>query len=284
MIVYYNSIKRKRNMPNKFVYSDFEKQKNKELEFLFSDWIKQLSKNKTPIDNGNKEKTTPADCFAKDGFFPGYFDENNLKVCFIGRETRLIGGHDFRDTTKEFFEIDFSKNNNWWRHILYIVYGIKTKGEFKFEEIPDSLGILNEMYDSKKYGFASINISKYSNDNKSNWQTNINLVHRFLKDSELEKTNFFQKELEILNPDVIITANLWDIIESDYINLCLPESNFSETKNIIHNGESIAEYGKYNLNGKTIDFIDLYHFSAKKSDKYCYYNPVMKILFNKNRK
>lgn len=237
-------------MSNKFEYSDFEKQKNKELNSLFSDWIKQLSKNKTPIDNGNKEKTTPADCFAKDGFFPGYFDENNLKVCFIGRETRLIGGYDFRDTTKEFFEIDFSNKNNWWRHILYIVYGIKTKGEFKFEEIPDSLGILNEMYDSKKYGFASINISKYSNDNKSNWQTNINLVHRFLKDSELEKTNFFQKELEILNPDVIITANLWDIIESDYINLCLPESNFSETKNIIHNGESIAEYGKYNLNRK----------------------------------
>ena len=36
---------------------------------------------------------------------------------------------------------------------------------------------------------------------------------------------------------------------------------------------------------KKIDFIDLYHFSTPgKSDKYCYYNPVMKILFNKNRK
>jgi len=269
-------------MSNKFEYSDFEKQKNKELESLFSDWIKQLSKNKTPIDNGNKEKTTPADCFAKDGFFPGYFDENNLKVCFIGRETRLIGGYDFRDTTKEFFD-DPDPKNSWWRRILKIMYGIQNNGEIEFEKL-NTIDILNEMYDSNKYGFAVINISKYSNDNKSNWQTNINLVHRFLKDSELEKTNFFQKELEILNPDVIITANLWDIIESDYINLCLPESNFSETKNIIHNGESIAEYGKYNLNGKTIDFIDLYHFSAKKSDKYCYYNPVMKILFNKNRK
>ena len=121
-------------------------------------------------------------------------------------------------------------------------------------------------------------------DNSNNWQTNVNLVHRFLKDSELEKTNFFQKELEILDPDVIITANLWDIIEKEYMNLCLSESNFPETKHIIHDGESVAEYGKYNLNGKMIDFIDLYHFSAKKSDKYCYYNPVMKVLFNKNRK
>lgn len=274
----------KRNMPNKFEYSDFEKQKNKELESLFSDWIKQLSKNKEPIDNGNKDKTTPKDCFAKDGFFPGYFDENNFKVCFIGRETRLIGGYDFRDTTKEFFDDYYNNNNNWWRHLLYISYGIKTKGEKKFEDIPDGLGILNEMYYSNKYGFAAINISKYSNDDENNWQTNVNLVHRFLKDSELKKTNFFQKELEILDPDVIITANLWDIIEKDYMNLCLPESNFPETKNIIHDGEGVAEYGKYNLNGKMIDFIDLYHFSAKKSDKYCYYNPVMKVLFNKNRK
>lgn len=271
-------------MSKKFKYSDFEKQKNKELESLFSDWIKQLSKNKTPIDNENKDKTSPATCFAKDGFFPGYFDENNLKVCFIGRETRLIGGYDFRDTTKEFFEEYYSNNNNWWRHLLYIIYGIKTKGEYKFEEIPDALEILNEMYDTNKYGFGSINISKYSNDDENNWQTNVNLVHRFLKDSELEKTNFFQKELEILDPDVIITANLWDIIEKEYMNLCLSESNFPETKHIIHDGESVAEYGKYNLNGKMIDFIDLYHFSAKKSDKYCYYNPVMKVLFNKNRK
>ena len=96
-------------MSNKFEYSDFEKQKNKELNSLFSDWIKQLSKNKTPIDNGNKRKKTPATCFAKDGFFPGYFDENNLRVCFIGRETRLIGGHDFRDTLKSFSMIQTLK-------------------------------------------------------------------------------------------------------------------------------------------------------------------------------
>lgn len=283
MIVYYNSIKRKRIMSNKFEYSDFEKQKNKELESLFSDWIKQLSKNKTPIDNGNKRKKTPAACFAKDGFFPGYFDENNLKVCFIGRETRLIGGHDFRDTTKEFFEIDFSNNKNWWRHILYIVYGIKTKGEFSYEEIKPANEILDEMIKNNDYGFASINISKYSNDDESNWQTNINLVHRFLKDSELEKTNFFQKELEILDPDVIITANLWNgLIKEEYLNLCLPPEKFINEKKLKDN---VAIYYEFNLNDKKIDFIDLYHFSTPgKSDKYCYYNPVMKILFNKNRK
>ena len=121
--------------------------------------------------------------------------------------------------------------------------------------------------------------------NKDNTMRQIK-IDRFLKDSELDKRNFFNEELEILSPDVIITANLWNgLIKEEYLNLCLPESNFQKTKNIIHNRESIAEYGKYNLNDKIIDFIDLYHFSTPgKSDKYCYYNPVMKILFNKNRK
>ena len=98
-----------------------------------------------------------------------------------------------------------------------------------------------------------------------------------------DKTNFFQKELELLNPDIIITANLWEhgLFNEEYLDLCLPKTNFSKGKNVIYDGESVAEYGKYNLNGRDIDYIDLYHFSAKKSDKYCYYNPVMKILFPK---
>lgn len=281
MIVYYNTIKRKRIMSNKFEYSDFEKQKNKELNSLFSDWIKQLSKNKTPIDNGKKEKTTPADCFAKDGFFPGYFDENNLRVCFIGRETRLIGGHDFRDTTKEFFD-DPDPKNSWWRRILKIMYGIQNNGEIEFEKL-NTINILNEMYDSNKYGFAVINISKFSNDHPNNWESNTNLIDRFLKDSELDKRNFFNEELEILSPDVIITANLWNgLIKKEYLNLCLPPEKFINEKKLKDN---VAIYYEFNLNDKKIDFIDLYHFSTPgKSDKYCYYNPVMKILFNKNRK
>ena len=116
-----------------FKYSALEKQKNLELDDLMNEWIEQLSKNKTPIDNGNRETTTPQDCFAKDGFFPGYFDQKR-KTVFIGREPRNIGGYDFRDTTKKIFDKDFSNKNSWWRRILYIVYGIKTEGEL-FKDI-----------------------------------------------------------------------------------------------------------------------------------------------------
>ena len=271
-------------MFKKFKYNDFEKQKNKELDSLMKDWILELSKNTKPVKNGDKTKTTPVDCFAKDGFFPGYFEQKR-KVLFICRETRMIGGFDFRDTTKEFFENDFNNTNGFWRHILYIVHGIKTEGTETYKEIPTALGILDEMYSKNNFGFAVINISKYSNDDPNNWQTNVDLANRFLKDSNLDKTNFFQRELEILNPDIIITANLWapGLFNEDYLDLCLPRTNFSKCKNVTYQGESVAEYGKYNLNGREIDFIDLHHFSAKKSDKYCYYNPVMKILFKKNK-
>ena len=160
------------------------------------------------------------------------------------------------------------------------------KGTETYEEIPTADAILDKMFNDNNFGFAVINISKYSNDDEENWQTNVNLANRFLRDSNLGETNFFQKELEILNPDIIITANLWEhgIFNEEYLDLCLPYVNFSKRKNVTHQGKKIAKYGKYNLNGRDIDYIDLYHFSAKKSDKYCYYNPVMKVLFNKKRK
>ena len=272
-------------MAKKFQYSEFEKQKNKELNALFSAWIKQLSKNKEPIDNGDKGKTTPKECFAKDGFFPGYCNQKR-KVLFICRETRNIGGYDFRDTTKEFFEETYTNKNNFWRHILYVVHGIKTEGTETYEEIPTADAIMDKMFNDNNFGFAVINISKYSNDDEENWQTNVDLANRFLRDSNLGETNFFQRELEILNPDIIITANLWErgIFDKEYLDLCLPNEKFSNLKNVTHQGKKVAEYGKYNLNGRNIDYIDLHHFSAKKSDKYCYYNPVMKILFKKNKK
>ena len=266
-------------MSGRFVFSGIEKEKNDELMRLFDEWIAQISKSKEPVDNGDG-KRAPRDCFAKDGFFPGYFSpENKKKVLFIGRETRNIGGYDFRDTSKDCFEKDFYNGNNWWRHILYIVYGIHHGGKIAFSDIPQANEIVEEMLEKNEFSFAVVNVSKFSNDSDTDWQTNTSLVDRFLKDSELEKTNFFQRELDILEPDVIITANLWDgKIKDDYLELCLPSENFSELKKL---RENVAQYGKYNMNGKKIDYIDLYHFSAVKNDEEYFYNPVMKILFGK---
>ena len=269
----------------KFEFSDYEKKKNDELEDIMKDWILQVStKNKGTLNNGNETKLSPESCFAKDGFFPGYFSQKR-KILFIGREPRKISGKDFRDTTKEHFDEYFNNNNPWWRRILYIVYGIKTEGKCAFENVrrKKPSGILKEMDEKNDFGFACINISKYSNDHPTNSNTNKSLVNQFLKDSELEVTNFFQKEINLLEPDIIITANLWDgTINEYYMNLCLPKDNFSKGKSITHNKECVATYYKYNQNGRKVDCIDLFHFSARKRDKFCYYDPVMKFLFPRN--
>ena len=131
------------------------------------------------------------------------------------------------------------------------------------------------MIEHNDFGFAVINISKYSNDSKKNWQLNTTLANRFLKDSDLETTNFFQKELKILDPQIIITANLWKAgFENEYLELCLPRPDKCKTKNYI-------EYWDYKLDDKKepIKVINTYHFSARKNDKDCFYNPIRKILF-----
>ena len=208
-------------MNKKMTFSEAEQKKNDESNKLLNEWIEQVSKNKNTIDNGNVTKRSPARCFAKDGFFPGYFNQKR-KILFIGRETRKIGGYDFRDTTKECFEDYLTDKNAWWRHLLRIVYGIKHNGQISFSKVPKATEIAEEMLETNDYGFALINISKFSNDSQ-NWQTNTSLVDRFLKDSELEKTDLFQRELKLLKPNIMITANLWDgKINTGYLNLCLP--------------------------------------------------------------
>ena len=129
-------------------------------------------------------------------------------------------------------------------------------------------------------------MSKTTKYSRKNWQTNLKLVHRFLEDSELEKTVFFQKELEILDPDIIISGNLWEAnINNEYLELCLPSERRQKPSNRkVQYYNPIKNYWKYDLYGngsKMIDFIDTYHFSAKKKDEDCFYNPVMKVLFPK---
>lgn len=267
----------------------YEDKKAKELKNLLDEWRNFVSK-KDKVNNGQRSKLNPSDCFVYDGFFPGYYSEKK-KILFIGRETR--NSNDFVYTTiNECFsnngDLDkghLNDNNNWWRHILKIFYGIKNEG-ISFKKVPSATKIAHDMCENAEFGFAVINISKYTNNSKKNWQTNLKLVHRFIEDSELEKTNFFQRELEILDPDVIISGNLWEAnIKNEYLELCLPsERRQTPPYRKVESYNPSINYWKYDLYGngkKMVDFINTYHFSARKKDKEDFYNPVMKVLFPK---
>ena len=68
---------------------------------------------------------------------------------------------------------------------MYITYGIQNKGKLIYEEIPYTNEILENMVKRNHFGFAIMNISKYSNDAENGSSANFSLINQFLKDSEL---------------------------------------------------------------------------------------------------
>ena len=256
-------------------YSETEIKKTLELLSLFDDW-KALIATKRPIvfqDDG--KEYPPQDYFAYDGFFPGYF-EQETKVLFIGRETRWISGMDFRDTTYSFFKNENVNGSPFWCKVLYMLYGIQHKGKVPYSDVPYADEIAKKMVETGNFGFGVMQLSKYSNDSDEGASRNIDMMNRFLEDSELEKRNFFHEELKLLEPDIIITANLFDCgVRNEYLARCF-SGTFSDE---LSPCPKTANHWKYDLDGKQVDMINTYHFSSRKPIDECFYEPVMKILF-----
>jgi hypothetical protein len=261
-------------------FSGIEVEKRKKINLLMQDWRNAIPSIKIKFADDNKNYPAK-DYFAGDGFFPSYYSQK-IKVLFIGREARWMTVLGYNDYIATFMLEFFQKNNDhnqrqFTRHLLYIVEGIKSNGSLKFEEVKRKTanGIAKEMVSSNDYGYAMMNISKYSNDSKGGDVANVKLINSFLEHSSLEKRNFFQEELAILDPDVIITGNLWDgKIEHKYLDFC-----FGEKKKIKEiRGKAIVYETK--VLRKKIKLIDLYAFSSRYSDKEYFYDPIMKLLFH----
>jgi len=256
-----------------------DKEKKEDLRKLYDAWEKVIS-SKDPIFFPDFGKYFDAiTYFNEDGFYPGYFS-TSPRILFIGREATGCGndnGVPIDRTITKYEDWDEElKGNRFWRRILSLVYGIKNEGRCKFEDLPPANEILKGMADNNNYGFALINISKYSNDKKDKSADYV-LINRFLKDSELEKRNFIREEIELLEPDIIITANLWNSrINKKYLNMIFPKNNFFKPDD----KDEAACMWDFNLNNNIIKLVETYHFSARyKDDKKHFYDPVMKLLF-----
>ena len=115
-----------------------------------------------------------------------------------------------------------------------------------------------------------MNLSKFSNES-GNWVSDEVLIDSFLRISSMLPENYFAKEIELLNPDLIIGMNLNEDEKKDRYKF------LGELKYPIHYGNKgqvcaqklITHYGEYN-------YIDCYHFSApnKKWDE-DYYSPIV---------
>ena len=240
--------------------------KRQALLNLFEEWKVVIKMNNPSL----------AHLFTADGFFPGYFT-TSPKVLFIGRESRYADTGDRITSDMAWFKTLPSASESYWRRILYIVHGIKNYGQLPFQAIPTEDVILRQMVQSNKYGFAIMNISKYLNpEEEKSGTSNFNLINQFLEASELDERNFIQEEIALLEPDFIITANLWGCkIKKKYLDMVFPPQDlgapvFDQTKN--------ACLQNFRLNGRTIKRIDTYHFSAVGNDQELFYDPIMELV------
>ncbi|MDR2069628.1 MAG: hypothetical protein LBP71_07155, partial [Spirochaetaceae bacterium] len=97
-----------------------------------------------------------------------------------------------------------------------------------------------------------------------------------------EKRNYFQEELTLLDPDIIIAANLWGgKVERQYLDLCFGEKARENPVGYYPNKNSPnGILYEFELNGKKIKLIDLYHFSRfGVCDQDYYFSPVKNLLF-----
>ena len=266
---------------------DSEVVKMHELMQWYEDLKVQVSGKEDIVfpDEGKAYRTV--DYLNLDGFYPGYF-ASKPRVLFMGRESREASGCNRMDTDRAFL-----RDNNingfgfaFWQRVFYIVYGILHDGKVSFMEIPSADEIKESCVKDNCFPFAFINLSKYSNDSRR-WQADSALINRFLEDAELEKRNFLREQISILDPDVIVSGNLWgnNGIDRDKLELVFPEKDFKKIEELSEEG--VSDVYDFSFEGKTIRFIDLYHFSAIKVgktmgyelDKTYFYDPVMKAVF-----
>lgn len=228
---------------------------NTMLKVLFSQWH-ETAKSKIFV------KNYIADNMVFDGFYP-YYTKQNVKTLFIGRESLGLTGENYIDIIFDGYkqnQLDGRTINQYKTHrlLLKICYGLNN-GLCSFGEIPSATSIVKHFGTANGISCAFMNLSKFSNDSDSK-NADWGLINGFL--NEFKDDNFGGKEIEILNPDIIISMNLESHLD-----------NFGES-NIIDCTNDIA-YRKLQIGNKTYNVLDTFHFAARKNEEFSYYKPIV---------
>lgn len=231
----------------------------KKLDNLFTQWKKDIGFPKHKSDVWNS-----------DGIFPGYTSAK-FKILFVGRENRTdydyaqnLGKFDNNLIFLKLSEWDNEGNKNHFRsrfypRILEITRKINNHDAPNEYTTNEYLDYLREKH---RLDFAFMEISKYANIKADGDKVNKKMVDSFLTDKSIENT---QKEIEIINPDLIITMNLWssDLGIKDKMNKIFGIANPEKGK------LCTAKIGK-----QEFKLMNLYHFSAYNRKNEDFIKPV----------
>ena len=240
------------------------------------------------------------DCFVSDGFYP-YFSKQQLRILFIGKESLSLYGGDYIEAlingilhndprgraawNREHPEDPYKKvitNNNdpFLSKMLYLSYGLQHDC-CEWNDIPwaSEIGTSRFAIDGGT-SFAIMNFSKFDNPSEISYSADTFRMNKYCEFLFRTDENWHEKQIGILNPDLIISMNLkyW----LPYAFRC----NYEDIWDTEADGSisSIIRLGHLPIEGKRIPIIDTFHFSAPgKGFIGYYYNPIItacKAYFN----
>jgi hypothetical protein len=241
-----------------------------------SDWKREVAQSKVVFREDGKEYSG-ADYFCADGFFPCYTLQKT-KILFIGREAVGLSGLDYIEVLYHAYKQNSVGGKTLDAHAtearqFYLAYGILQDGAVPYNEVPYASELAKTFGTSEGISFAFMELSKYSNDaDDANQRRDAALMTRFLQDSHLEKRNFVREELALLDPDIILTMNLWGAgVDQSLIELALGKMRFIESP------DPALSVNLLPVNGREVPLLDLWHFSSRKNTEKDFYNPVMQV-------
>lgn len=251
-------------------YPEFERPRIEALAELFEQWAKE--KAKKPLPNGYSVNHS-----VFDGFYP-FYTQQRPRILFVGWEALGISGDHYIDVLMGVYrsqEKTIGKRpinrDRFHSRLLYIAFGITTGFQAmrfsEWEQIPSATDLAEKVAVNGANGFsyAFMNLSKFSNDSASS-QADWDLIEKSLASSRSGSLNFISREIELLQPQIVISMNLMNRI-------CLLgdvkvlERNPRVNSHILNAGE-----------WKGILLLDTFHFSARKKGKEDFYVPIIEAI------
>lgn len=228
-----------------------------EISSLLSEWKKIVCTEKSS-----------SNLFVKDGFYP-FYSQQPVKILFIGREALGMAGLNYIDVLFDAYKNKIvggkSLDKYKFHHLLfYITYGIIHR-ETDWKKIPYASELADNFGTQNGISFAFMNLSKFSNESGS-WEADNLLIDSFLQKSQKAKENLFNKEIELLSPDLIFTMNL-----GERINFL---GEITERKN-----GSDVDFMRLKVGSRQIPLLNTWHFASPNKGEYQnYYKPIVETL------
>lgn len=230
-------------------YPETEREKLTEIQALLYEW--------------SREKFTSN--FVVDGFYPYYYDQHP-RVLFIGREAYGLAGCSYLEIFfRHYRDGKYGSSrltaSAFHRRIFYMMHAI-AYGSREWNQVPNAVELAKDFASEGHTSFAFMNLNKESNETgrtKTRW----NNLYAFVDKSR----DYIRREIEILDPDIIITANLFDKLPTAIADV------FPGHKYVQHFGRTHKDLAAYEwkINGHRVYIFDTFHWSAIKKEYQCYY-------------